>query len=215
MAIPRLETARLILREWQEGDFDAYARLCADPEVMRYLGGKTFSVLEAWRHMAYLVGHWALRGFGHWAVEEKATGQFVGRLGFQEPQGWPGFEVGWTLAKDRWGRGYATEGATTALDYAFSTMGRARVISLTLLLDSGVFSDQQLNECTQQRFPSLADVVHKLKEPQVQREFLLGYAPMWTQPTAQERPVTVDGQITLSTSAPKPRMRVSTHEAPQ
>ena len=99
MAIPRLETARLILREWQEGDFDAYARLCADPEVMRYLGGRTFSVLEAWRHMAYLVGHWALRGFGHWAVEEKATGQFVGRLGFQEPQGWPGFEVGWTLAK--------------------------------------------------------------------------------------------------------------------
>ena len=130
MAIPRLETARLLLREWQEGDFDAYARLCADPEVMRYLGGKTFSVLEAWRHMAYLVGHWTLRGFGHWAVEEKATGQFVGRLGFQEPQGWPGFEIGWTLAKDRWGRGYATEGATTALDYAFSTMGRARVISL-------------------------------------------------------------------------------------
>ena len=62
MAIPRLETARLLLREWQEGDFDAYARLCADPEVMRYLGGHTFSVLEAWRHMAYLVGHWALRG---------------------------------------------------------------------------------------------------------------------------------------------------------
>jgi RimJ/RimL family protein N-acetyltransferase len=126
MAIPRLETARLILREWQEGDFDAYARLCVDPEVMRSLGGTTLSVLEAWRHMAYLVGHWALRGFGHWAVEEKATGQFVGRLGFQEPQGWPGFEVGWTLAKDRWGRGYATEGATTALEYAFSTLGSAR-----------------------------------------------------------------------------------------
>ena len=49
MAIPQLETARLLLREWQEGDFDAYARLCADPEVMRYLGGHTFSVLEAWR----------------------------------------------------------------------------------------------------------------------------------------------------------------------
>jgi RimJ/RimL family protein N-acetyltransferase len=130
MAIPRLETARLILREWQEGDFDGYARLCADPEVMRYLGGHTFSVLEAWRHMAYLVGHWALRGFGHWAIEEKATGQFVGRLGFQEPQGWPGFEVGWTLARDRWGRGYATEGAMTALEYAFSTMGRTHVISL-------------------------------------------------------------------------------------
>src|SRR5262245_53953196 len=63
MAIPRLETARLILREWQEGDFDAYASLCVDPEVMRSLGGTTLSVLEGWRHMAYLVGHWALRGF--------------------------------------------------------------------------------------------------------------------------------------------------------
>jgi len=82
-------------------------------------------------------------------------------------------------------------------------------------LDSGVLADQQLNERAQQRFASLAHVVHKLKEPEVQREFLLGYAPMWTQPTAQQRPVTVDGQIALSTSAPKPRVPLSWHTAPQ
>ena len=131
MAIPQLETDRLILRAWREDtDFDTYARICADSDVMKYLGGKPFSVLESWRHMAYIVGHWHMLGFGHWAVEEKATGEFVGRLGFQDPQGWPGFEIGWTLSKDRWGRGYATEGATVALDYAFNELGRERVISL-------------------------------------------------------------------------------------
>jgi hypothetical protein len=64
----------------------------------------------------------------------------------------------------------------------------AREPNPTLLLDSGVFTDQQLHERTQQRFASLADVVHKLEEPQVEREFLLGNAPMRAQPTPQERP---------------------------
>jgi RimJ/RimL family protein N-acetyltransferase len=131
MEIPRLETERLLLREWNEArDFETYAEMCGDEEIMRYLGGKPFSRVEAWRHMAYMVGHWQLRGFGHWAVEEKATGEFVGRLGFLEPAGWPAFEIGWTLAKSRWGRGYATEGAGRALEYAFLELGKPHVISL-------------------------------------------------------------------------------------
>ncbi len=126
----QLETERLILRMWREADFEAYAGICADPEVMRYLGGKPYTRLEAWRHMAYLVGHWHLRGYGHWAVEEKASGRLIGRLGLQNPEGWPGFEIGWTLARDSWGKGYATEGARRALEYAFTEMGRGHVISL-------------------------------------------------------------------------------------
>ena len=126
-----LETERLRLRMWrEEDDFEEYARMCADPDVMRYLGGKTFDRLEAWRHMALLVGHWHLRGYGHWAVEEKSSGKFIGRLGFQNPQGWPGFEIGWTLGREHWGKGYASEGARRALDYAFDEMGRDHVISL-------------------------------------------------------------------------------------
>lgn len=125
-----LETERLILRQWRESDFEPYARICADPEVMRYLGGKPFTRLEAWRHMAFIVGHWELRGYGHWAVEEKASGKMIGRLGFLNPEGWPGFEIGWTLARDSWGKGYATEGARHALHYAFTEMGRDHVISL-------------------------------------------------------------------------------------
>jgi RimJ/RimL family protein N-acetyltransferase len=125
-----LETERLILRMWREDDFEEYAGICADAEVMRYLGGKPFSRLEAWRNMAFMVGHWQLRGYGHWAVEEKASHRLIGRMGFLNPEGWPGFEVGWTLAREFWGRGYASEGARRMLEYAFTEMDRDHVISL-------------------------------------------------------------------------------------
>ncbi|HKC63334.1 MAG TPA: GNAT family N-acetyltransferase [Pyrinomonadaceae bacterium] len=125
-----LETERLILREWRESDFEPYSKICADAEVMRYLGGKAFTRLEAWRHMAFFVGHWQLRGYGHWVIEERASGKMIGRLGFLYPEGWPAFEIGWTLARDSWGKGYATEGARRALQFAFTEMGRDHVISL-------------------------------------------------------------------------------------
>ena len=125
-----IESDRLILRMFREEDFEAYAKLTADAEVMRFLGGKTFDRLEAWRHMAFLVGHWHLRGYGHWAVEEKASGNLVGRIGFLNPAEWPGFELGWTLAREYWGRGYATEGARRALKYGFDELDRPHIISL-------------------------------------------------------------------------------------
>jgi RimJ/RimL family protein N-acetyltransferase len=125
-----LETERLILRMWREDDFEPYAQICADPEVMRYLGGKTMTRAECWRHMAFLVGHWHLLGYGHWVVEEKASGRLIGRLGFLNPEGWPGFEIGWTLGREHWGKGYATEGARRALKYAFTELDKDHVISL-------------------------------------------------------------------------------------
>ena len=125
-----LETERLILRMWREEDFEPYAKICADPEVMRYIGGKPYSTVEAWRHMAYMIGHWYLRGYGHWAVEEKASGEFIGRIGFLNPAGWPAFEIGWTLGRQYWRKGYATEGARRSLEYAFDTLDIEHVISL-------------------------------------------------------------------------------------
>jgi RimJ/RimL family protein N-acetyltransferase len=114
-----------------EADFDAYAEMCADPEVMRYLGdGKPLSRIDAWRSLAAILGHWQLRGYGLWAAEERASGALVGRIGFYNPGGWPGFEVGWTLRRESWGKGYATEGAREALRYAFEVLGQPRVISL-------------------------------------------------------------------------------------
>ncbi len=126
----QLETERLLLRMWRESDFEPYAKMCADPEVMRYLGGNIFDRAQAWRHMAFLVGHWHLLGYGNWAVEEKTTGDFAGRIGFTNPEGWPAFEIGWTLGRQFWGKGYATEGGRRALKYAFEEFDKDHVISL-------------------------------------------------------------------------------------
>jgi len=126
-----LETDRLTLRMFREDDFEQYARIVADPQVIRYLGdGKPLAHWEAWRQMAMIVGHWYLKGYGIWAVEERTTRRLLGRIGFFNPEGWPGFELGWVLGGDSWGKGYATEGARRALDYAFTEMGREHVISV-------------------------------------------------------------------------------------
>jgi RimJ/RimL family protein N-acetyltransferase len=103
----------------------------ADPEVMRYIGeGKPLSREDAWRSMAMMAGHWSLRGFGMWAVEERATGDLVGRVGLYYPEGWPGKEIGWTLARAHWGKGYAFEAARAAFAHAFDTLRWPRAISL-------------------------------------------------------------------------------------
>ena len=126
-----LQTDRLLLRMFREDDLDRYASICADPDVMRYLGdGNTLSRAEAWRQMAMIIGHWHLRGYGIWAVEERESKKLVGRIGFFNPEGWPGFELGWVLGREYWGRGYATEGARRALEYAFTEMNREKIISL-------------------------------------------------------------------------------------
>jgi RimJ/RimL family protein N-acetyltransferase len=89
-----IETPRLLLRPFRDTDIEAYAAMCADPEVMRYVGERgPLSRGDAWRQMAMLVGHWQLRGFGMWAVEERATGAFLGRVGLHFPDGWPDREV--------------------------------------------------------------------------------------------------------------------------
>ncbi len=126
-----LETKQLTLRMLRESDIDAYAEMVADPEVMRFIGdGKALSRPLAWRNLAMMIGHWHLRGYGPWAVEERGTGQLVGRIGFWNPEGWPGFELGWMLRRQFWGRGYASEGARAALDFAFTRLDQPAVISL-------------------------------------------------------------------------------------
>ncbi|HEX3531165.1 MAG TPA: GNAT family N-acetyltransferase [Thermoanaerobaculia bacterium] len=125
-----LETERLVLRPFRAGDFDDYAALFADPEVTRYLSRVQWNRDQAWLNLAFQVGHWKLLGYGMWAAVERETGAFVGRIGFAEPEGWPGCELAWALAPRFWGRGYATEGARAALDYAFTVLGKNRVISL-------------------------------------------------------------------------------------
>lgn len=125
-----IETERLVLRMFRESDTDAYAEMVADPEVMRFLGGPMMSRPEAWRNMAMVLGHWHLRGYGFWAVEEKESGELAGRVGCWQPEGWPALEVGWTLRRRFWGRGYATEAARASMSYAFNELNQTRVVSL-------------------------------------------------------------------------------------
>ncbi len=77
-----------------------------------------------------LLGHWQLRGYGMWALEQRDSGALLGRVGFIDPPGWPGFELGWLLAREHWGLGYAREAAAAALEHAFQVLQRGRVISL-------------------------------------------------------------------------------------
>ena len=129
--IPVLQTERLILRSYQESDLNAYYEMMADPDITRYLvPGHPMSPREAWRSIAGMAGHWGLRGHGQWALEEKESGEFVGRCGIIEPEGWPAKEIGWVLHPKAWGKGYATEAAEAALGYAFKTMRLEKIISL-------------------------------------------------------------------------------------
>lgn len=133
LEIPTLLTERLRLRAFRKSDIDDYAAMYSDPEVLRHLGGgggEPWDRGRSWRHMAFLLGHWQLRGSGMWALEQRETGAFLGVAGFAEPEGWPGSELAWALARRWWGHGYATEGARAALAYAFSALQKERVISL-------------------------------------------------------------------------------------
>lgn len=127
---PPLTTERLRLRMLQDSDFEEYAAIHMDPEVTKYTARVQFDRAEAWRHLAMVAGHWHLRGFGMWGVFEKGTGALVGRVGFHEPEGWPDFELGWTIGRNWWGKGYATEAARRCVDFAFHEMGRDHLISL-------------------------------------------------------------------------------------
>jgi RimJ/RimL family protein N-acetyltransferase len=121
---PVIETTRLILRPWQSADIAANTAMLSDPDSGRFItpDGKAITTENGgWRNAALISGHWALHGFGMFAVEEKSSGRYIGRVGPWCPPQWPGFEVGWGIAPECRGKGYAVEAARTSIDWVFAT----------------------------------------------------------------------------------------------
>jgi RimJ/RimL family protein N-acetyltransferase len=126
-----IETPRLVLRPPDASDVVPFMDIHEDPAVAGnvVIVGKTGNVPAAWQYVATLVGHWHLRGFGQWAVVEKATGELIGRVGPWYPEGWPGIELGWIIRHSRWNNGFATEASQRALQWVWENVETDHIIS--------------------------------------------------------------------------------------
>ena len=134
-ACPTLETENLILRPFKDGDINDFFSMMDSREVREALHvSDEYGLSEAFHAMTAWLGQWELRGTGHWALEEKRSGQFVGRAGLHKPErhDWPGVEVGWALHPDYWGRGYATEAGEAAVHYGFDELKVNKLFSCIL-----------------------------------------------------------------------------------
>ena len=135
-AAPVLETERLILRGHTKADLDACAALWGDEEVTRYIGGRPFARDEVWSRLLRYVGHWQEMGYGFWAITERASGRFIGELGFAdfkralEPSFGDTPEMGWALSPAGHGKGYASEAVAAALAWADARFDGGRTVCM-------------------------------------------------------------------------------------
>ncbi len=136
MTPPRVDTPRLVLRGHRPEDLAPCAAMWGDPQVTRHIGGRPSSEEEVWSRILRYAGHWALFGFGFWAIEDRASGRFVGDVGLADfkREGLPSFdgapEVGWALAPWAHGRGLATEAVTAALAWHEARTGHLRTVCM-------------------------------------------------------------------------------------
>ena len=135
MVLYEIETNRLVLRQWHEGDWVGLRRTYGDPEVMGWIGASPADLAGTAAAIGRMSMHWRLLGYGMFAVEERSSREIVGRVGLMLHPDWPldgpKVEVGWTLQRSVWGRGYATEGARVSLEFGFQRLGLPQIFSMT------------------------------------------------------------------------------------
>jgi RimJ/RimL family protein N-acetyltransferase len=135
MPTPTLRTARLILREWRDEDREPFAAMNADPRVAEFLGGPIDRAASD-AMVDRIRAHFRERGFGAWAVEIVGCAGFAGFLGLAVPRFeahfTPCVEIGWRLATEYWGNGYATEAGRAALAFGFEDLGLTELVSFTV-----------------------------------------------------------------------------------
>jgi RimJ/RimL family protein N-acetyltransferase len=124
-------TERLVLRPFRDTDLDPWAALNADPHVTQYLGGP-LTRAESDRDAAGINELYASQGYGFVAVERRTDGAFLGACGLSKEQWYPDdLEIGWRLAREYWGHGYATEAAASWIEHGFTTLDLPRIIAVT------------------------------------------------------------------------------------
>ena len=132
---PELQTPRLILRRWRDGDLAPFADLNADPEVMEHFPA-TLTTEETAAFIRHAEAGFEERGFGWWAVELRTGGDILGFVGLHQVDPpfpfAPAVEIGWRLARPAWGYGYATEAANAALAFGFTTLDLDEIVAFTV-----------------------------------------------------------------------------------
>lgn len=111
----QLETERLVLRQLDGNDWQSLHKYYSDPIATQYTTKRQFSEIESWYVVCSMIGHWQIRGYGPYAIEQKENKRVVGIAGFWYPLDWPGPEIKWALARDYWGQGFAVEAAEAVL----------------------------------------------------------------------------------------------------
>jgi RimJ/RimL family protein N-acetyltransferase len=133
---PILETPRLRLRGYRAGDLDAQWASMTDPQVVRFLGGVPQSREETWRKILGSPGLWALLGYGYWVAERREDGAYLGQIGFADfkrdmtPSIENIPEMGWIMAPQAQGQGYATEAVLAALAWADGALGGGEIVAI-------------------------------------------------------------------------------------
>jgi len=135
MPDPFLRTDRLLLRPWREADLEPFSALNADPAVMEHFA-RPLDGPESDAFVARIMAHFAREGFGFWAVEAPGAAPLVGLVGLARPAFeapfTPCVEIGWRLAREHWGKGYATEAARAALRYGFEQLSLDEIVAFTV-----------------------------------------------------------------------------------